>query len=138
MSASVSLFLLWSDPRRPLGPVFILNTISEDFENVDQVILGHAAEQAAKCGLTIQRSDVVEALRGLVDAGLAKPYDLSASSRDPFAGELPEMSPLDVVEEDFRTYFYVTKKGMEFHEAGCAWWPFDGEGELRPDWNPRV
>jgi hypothetical protein len=46
------------------------------------------------------------------------------------------MPPLDVVEECFDTYFYITKKGMEFHQADNAGWPFDDEGELRPDWNP--
>jgi hypothetical protein len=25
------------------------------------------------------------------------------------------MPPLDVVEEDFKTYFYITKKGMDLH-----------------------
>jgi len=114
----------------------VLKTICDDFENVDQVILREVAEQGTRCGLTIRRSDIVEALRGLVEAGLAKAYDLSPSRRDPFAGELPGMPPLDVVEEYFRTYFYVTKKGIEFHKASDTWWPFDDAGLLRPDWNP--
>jgi hypothetical protein len=113
----------------------VLNTICDDFENVDQVILPEVAEQGAKCGLTFSRSDVVEALRGLVEAGLAKAYHLSASSTDPFSGQLAGMPPLDVVETDFRTYFYITKEGVEFHEADRAWWPFDDEESLRPDWN---
>ena len=46
------------------------------------------------------------------------------------------MPPLDVLEEHFRTYFYVTDKGVEFHEADATWWPFDDDGSLRPDWNP--
>lgn len=114
----------------------VLNTICDDFENVDQVILREVAEQGATCGLTIRRADVVEALRGLVEAGLAKAYDLPGSSADPFSGELAGMPPLDVAEEHFRTYFYITKKGMEFHEADGAWWPFGDDGGLRPDWNP--
>ncbi len=46
----------------------VLHEICDEFENVDQVILREVAAQAAECGLTIQRSDVVEAVRGLVEA----------------------------------------------------------------------
>jgi hypothetical protein len=113
-----------------------LNAISDDFENVDQVIFRDAAGQAAKCGLTIGRSEVVDALKTLVETGMAKAYDLSASVRDPFLGELKRMPLLDVIEEDFKTCFYVTKKGMEFHLVDATEWPFDDEGELRPDWKP--
>jgi hypothetical protein len=112
----------------------ILNTICDDFENIDQMILREVRDQGAKCGLTIQRSAVVAALHALVEGGMAKSYELSASSEDPFSGELPEMPPLDVFEEYFRTYFYITKKGMEFHEADGTRWPFDDEGSLRIVW----
>jgi hypothetical protein len=44
------------------------------------------------------------------------------------------MSSLHVVEEEFKTYFYVTKKGREFHEGDGTWWPLDDSGALRPDW----
>jgi hypothetical protein len=40
------------------------------------------------------------------------------------------MPSLDVVEEDFTTYFYVTKKGMDFHEDDGTWWPLDDGGAL--------
>lgn len=93
----------------------VLNSISDDFENVDQVILRDVAEDCAKCGLTIDRSEVVEALAGLIGDGLAKAYRLSATSDDPFSGELNGMPPMDAVEEDFKTYFYITRKGMELH-----------------------
>jgi hypothetical protein len=116
----------------------VLNAISDDFENVDQVILRQVAEQGAKCGLTVERSDIVEALRALVETGLAKAYDLFSGIRDPFAGELRSMPALDVVEEDFRTYFYITKKGMDFHLTDVTAWPFDDEGDLRADWEPPV
>jgi hypothetical protein len=46
------------------------------------------------------------------------------------------MPQLDVVEKSFKTYFYITKERMEFHQADKARWPFDDEGELRSDWNP--
>jgi hypothetical protein len=113
----------------------VLGAICDDFENVDQIIFQTVAEEAARCGFSIQRSDVVEALTSLVQAGMAKPYDLSASVDDPFSGELEAMPQLDTVKEDFRTYFYVTKKGLDFHLSDASW-PFDDEGELRPDWTP--
>src|SRR5690242_5287474 len=93
----------------------ILNSMCDDFENVDQVILRDVAEVAAKCGLSVERAEVVHNLRALVEAGLAKAYDLSCATGDPFSGELGGMPPLDVPEEDFRTYFYPTRKGMEVH-----------------------
>jgi hypothetical protein len=111
----------------------ILNSICDDFENVDQVILRDVAEVGTKCGLTIQRREIVEGLRQLVSSGLAKAYALSPC-RDPL--ELDGMPPLDVVEEDFRTYFYVTKKGIDFHEADGTWWPLNDDGALRSAWKP--
>jgi hypothetical protein len=114
----------------------ILNAICDDFENVDQAILPQVAEVGAKCGVAIHRSDIVEALRALIGLGLAKAYELSATDRDPFSGEIQGMPPLDTPEEDFRTYFYVTEKGMDLHEVDGTWWPLDDEGELRPDWKP--
>ena len=35
------------------------------------------------------------------------------------------MPPIGPVEEDFRTYFYITKKGMDLHLSDDSWWPFD-------------
>lgn len=110
----------------------VLNTICDDYENVDQVILREVVEVGAKCGLTISRSDVVDALRGLVEAGLAKAYELS--SREPFSREIRGMPPLNVVEEDYRTHFYTTKEGVDFHRADRSWWPLDDEERVRPDW----
>jgi hypothetical protein len=46
------------------------------------------------------------------------------------------MPPLDVPEEDFRTYFYITKRGMQFHQADSTWWPLDDNDVLRSDWKP--
>ena len=75
----------------------------------------------------------MDGLRELVSAGLAKAYEFSPW-RD--ALELDGMPPLDAVEEDFKTYFYVKKKGMNFHEADATWWPLDDDGAVRPDWKP--
>ena len=116
--------------RRELVRRLVLNSICDDFENVDQVILRDVTRDGSKFGLTIQRSDMVDALKGLIEDGLAKAYLLSSTmGPDPFAGELPGMPALDVVEKDFQTYFYITKKGMDFHLANDSWWPFDDAGE---------
>ena len=118
--------------RQELVRRLVLNSISDDFENVDQVILRDVAQDGAKCGLTIERSEVVHALAGLVEDGLAKVYLLSG--RDPFSNELQGMPTLDLVEKDFRTYFYITKKGMDLHLSDDTWYPMDDEGNLKPDW----
>ena len=117
--------------RRELIRRLVLNSICDDFENLDQVILRDVARDGSKFGLTIERSDIVDALKGLIEDGFAKAYLLSSTmGPDPFAGEVPGMPPLDVVEKDFKTYFYITKKGMDFHLADDSWWPFDNEAEI--------
>jgi len=35
------------------------------------------------------------------------------------------MPTLGVVGEDFKTYFYITKNGVDFHLSDDTWWPFD-------------
>jgi hypothetical protein len=109
----------------------VLDSICDDFENVDQIILPDVAKTGAKCGLTIERSEVVDALSSLVADGLAE-----ACILDPFSGklQLPSMPPMDEVEEYFKTYFYITKKGMDLHLSDDEWWPLDDEGVLRKGW----
>jgi len=102
----------------------VLNSICDDYENVDQVILPDVVRDSAKFGFTVERSDIVNALAGLVEDGLAKAYLLS--SREPEQA-LQGMPPLDVIEECFKTYFYITKKGMDLHLSDDTWWPFDDD-----------
>ncbi len=116
--------------RRELIRRLVLDSICDDVENVDQIILPDVAREGSRLGLTIERSDIVDALEGLVEDGLAKAYLLSGTmGPDPFAGELPGMPSLDAVEENFQTYFYITKKGTDFHLADDTWWPFDDAAE---------
>ena len=105
----------------------ILNEISDDYENVDQVILRRVSEIGAKLGLAIERPEIVDALAGLVADGLARAYLLSG--REPCCTELIDMPALDIVENDFETYFLITKKGMEFHLSDTMWRPLDDEAE---------
>jgi len=118
--------------RNELVRLFVLNAISDDYENVDQVILRSVAEDGAKCGLTIERSEVVHALAGLIEDGLAKAYLLSGTA--PHVTELPGMPAMNIPEKDFETYFYITKKGMDLHLHEDTCWPLDDEGNLKPDW----
>jgi len=107
----------------------VLNSICDDGENVDQIILWDVNRDAAKCGLAIERAEIVDALAGLVADGLAK-----AS----FPGEsvkIEGMPPMDVVEEFFKTYFFITEMGMELHLSDGTWYPFDDDRNLRPDWH---
>ena len=125
-----SALLLFMD-RIELVRMLVLNEICDDYENVDQIILPRVAKDAAKCGLVIERSEIVNALAGLIQDGLAKAYLLSPF--EPYATELQGMPALDVIEKDFETYFHATKKGIDFQLSHWTSWPFDDDGELRPN-----
>ncbi len=112
----------------------IVNSMCDDFENVDQVILRDVAGVAGKCGLTVERPEVVQNLRALVERGLVKAYDLPATTGYPFTAEFDGMLPLDTPEEHFRTYFYPTQKGLDWHKSDRTWWPLDDDDPLRSDW----
>ena len=106
----------------------VLNSICDDFENVDQTILRDVHRETSKFGLTIERAEIIDALQSLVEDGFAKAYLLTGTmGADPFAGELPGMPALDVVEKDFQMYFYITKRGMDFHLSQEAQGPSDSD-----------
>jgi hypothetical protein len=113
--------------RRDLVRRLALNSISDDGENVDQIILDDVRESCVECGLHIERVEVVEALRDLVTSGLARAVILSQPPAE--SVDVDGMPPMDEVEEAFRTYFFITKKGMEVHLSDD---PFDDVGHLRP------
>ena len=108
----------------------VLNEICDDFENIDQTILRHVAKSSARFGLTMGRNDVIEVLSSLVADGFAKAYDLSGAVADPFSGELLAMPDLEVIEENFTTYFYVTDAGLNFHRSDDTWWPHEDDNDL--------
>jgi hypothetical protein len=115
--------------RRDIVRLLVLNTISDDYENVDQVILPNVAGHLARLGMAIERSEIVSALSGLIEDGLARAYLLSREQ--PYATELQGMPRVDLIEEDFKTYFCITRDGMDFLRSGKTGWPFDDEGNLR-------
>jgi hypothetical protein len=106
--------------RRELVRLIVLNSICEDYENVDQYILRDVAKEGASCGLTIERFEVVETLASLIEDGLAKAYLLSAT--EPIR-KIQGMPQLEAVEEFFETYFYITPKGMILHLSDDLPWP---------------
>jgi len=67
--------------RRELVRTFVLNGIADDYENLEQ-ITKQAASLRADCGMTIQSSEILEALGDLVGAGLAKAYRLSSNEAE--------------------------------------------------------
>jgi hypothetical protein len=79
--------------------------------------------------LTIERSEIVNALAGLIEDELAK-----ASGE-----EFRVMPPMDLIEDDdenfFKTYFEITTTGMVLHLYDDPSDPIDAEGNLRPDWH---
>jgi hypothetical protein len=67
--------------------------------------------------------DYVEALYGLIADKLANAYLMS--SKGPFAIRLEHTPSLDIPEDNFTTFFYITEKGMSEHLADAPWWPVD-------------
>jgi hypothetical protein len=95
----------------------------DDFENIDQIILPSVRRDGTELGLVIDRPEIVETVAELVNEGMAKAYLLVPGIGDPFSGELPGMPPVDIIEEDFKTYFYATKKGIDFYVSDTSWMP---------------
>ncbi len=114
--------------RDELIRLFVLDAICDHYENVDQMILGDVTAHCSKLGMAVDRSDVVKALAELVESGMAKAYLLFGT--EPFKQDLEGMPPLDVIETEFKTYFYITKRGMD-RQLSDDGWPFDDEGKPR-------
>jgi hypothetical protein len=115
--------------RSELVRRLVLSEIADDYENVDQIILPSVAKLGVKLGLSIDRSEILDALRGLIGDGLAKAY--LSSGKEPFSTEIEGVPALDVIEEHFKTYFYITEKGKAFNLSDDTWWPFDDDGSPR-------
>jgi hypothetical protein len=113
----------------------VLSAMCDDFENVDQIILPTVARDCAKLGISVERPEIVRTLGELVAEGLAKAYLLSGNNGDPLSGEIQGMPSLDIVEENFETYFYSYEEGHGLQISDYTWWPFDDEDNVLPNWH---
>jgi aryl-alcohol dehydrogenase-like predicted oxidoreductase len=122
--------------RRQLVRTFVLDAIADDYENLEQ-ITKHVTSLSVRCGMTIESSEILQALGDLIAADLAKAYRLSNET----AKEIHGMPPSDQIgSPDLTTtgdvYFWVTQDGRRLQLSDYADWPFDGDNLLRSDWNP--
>jgi len=60
--------------RSELVRRMILNAICDEHKSVDQVVLREVTKDGTKLGLTVERSDIVDALAELIEDGLATAY----------------------------------------------------------------
>ena len=114
--------------RKEIIRLAVLNSICDDGENVDQIVLEDVRRDCSGIGPAVERAEVVQALAGLVEDGQAKACLLSPFP--PHCVEVEGMPPMEEIEEYFKTYFFITEKGMAVHMT--ADWPFDSEGHLLP------
>jgi hypothetical protein len=117
--------------RRELIRLLTLNEISDDYENLTVSIAGPVTRVGKDCGLTIEKSEIVEALKELVELGwatayLPNPHELV---------EIEGMPPLDNLEGQDGAWFYITEAGRKFQNEYDGY-PFDEQGEMRKDWTP--
>jgi hypothetical protein len=106
----------------------VLNSICDDYENLDQIILEDVRKDCSRIGPAVERAEVVQALADLIEDGQAKACLLSPFP--PHCVEVEGMPPMEEIEKDFETYLFITDKGMAVHMT--ADWPFDSEGNLLP------
>jgi len=109
----------------------VLNTMCDDYENIDQIVLPTVARDCAKLGIIVERPEIVSTVSRLLEDGLIKAYDLQAGD------ELDGMPSVDLIEFEntLRTYFYVTGEGLEYHRSDKTWWPFDDDDVPVPGWH---
>lgn len=115
----------------------VLNSICDDYENIDQRVLRDVLRDGALFGLLIDRAEVVDTLAGLVNDGLATVHHLSERPGESL--KLKAMPPIEAIEteEPFHTYFLITEAGMKVHLSDDAWFPSpDDAGEPPAGWRP--
>lgn len=115
--------------RKELVNIFVLEAVADDYENVEQ-IHKEVTGLASRCGLTINVSEIEEAMTDLIKSDLVRAYRLSP--------RLPaeEINGVPVPSIRSECYFWATPKGREFLASPSVPWPFDEEGFLRKDWFP--
>jgi hypothetical protein len=116
--------------RAELVRRFVLNAICDDYENVGVSIAAEVFATGRRCGLEIDRQELSQALRELIEMGWAKAYYLRQHGIDEIAG----MPPVEQIEDFDGPWFYRTDEGLRVQLADWAPWPFDDENALRKSW----
>ena len=119
--------------RTELIRIFVLNAMVDDYESFEQISKDIARDNE-RCGITANRSDILDALTTLIKDGLVQAYRYSGPPRNEF-DKIQGVPPLDEIDNPWYSYFFVTKKGREVHSA-TEDWPFDDDYVLRADWTP--
>jgi len=118
--------------------MFVLNEIADDYENLHQ-ITKQVTPLASACGLTIETSEILQALRDLTTSDLARAYRFvpPSNATEEIRGMPPvdEIGLADVSRRD-DVFFWVTEKGARLTLADNPDWPFDDDRILRSDWKP--
>jgi hypothetical protein len=119
--------------RRELVRLMVLMEIADDYENLTVSVAGPVVEDGVRCGLTIEKSEIVQALKELVELGWATAWQLGKDSH-----EFDHMPSLEEMEDFNGAWFYRTEAGLEVIRVsrGRGVWPFDDEDDLRKDWTP--
>ena len=121
-----------STTRAELVVRFVLNSISDDYENLSQEITGMVTKDGTDCGVTIEKSEIVTALEELVRRGWAKAYRLDNGP----PAEFDRMPSIEEMEDFYGAWFYITDAGMKVQLEPWEHWPFDDDGQPRKDWTP--
>ena len=108
-----------------------LNVISDDYENLVISIAPPVVRDGAKCGLTVEKEEIVRALAELVELGWAKAYYLGLKSG---IEEIQGMPSLEEMEDFNGAWFYITEAGRRAQDSYP--YPFDDKGEMKKDWTP--
>jgi hypothetical protein len=116
--------------------MLVLNEICDDYENLAISIEMPIMERGGRCGLYVDKGEIVHALQELVELGLARPYRLHGDRRPNWAEEMERMPSLEEMESPDGAWFFRTDAGLEAQLADWQPWPFDDDDELRKDWTP--
>jgi hypothetical protein len=108
-----------------------LNEMSDDYENLAVSLEMPLLQMGREAGFAIERSDIVEALKELVELGWAKAWHLTSAA----AEEFDHLPSLEEMEDFYGAWFHITDAGRKAQNEYDAW-PFDDEGEIRKDWTP--
>jgi hypothetical protein len=119
--------------RNELIQMLTLNSMADDYESFDH-LCEWAVKSGAQCGLTIERSEVLNALLNLIETRLAQAYRFSRPTNSFI--EIQGTPPLEEISNPWYRYFWITRNGVEVLSAKDEGWPFDDECELRKDWVP--